>query len=206
MAPTMMKRITPEMPAVPSRAFSKPSQVSARYIAATSTVATAPMAADSVGVAQPAAMARITTTKMMTSGITYTTSGPPADPAADRRVLEGGREPSDRARCGRRYSPRRTRRGARRARCPRGGAARWRCRPGCPRSTVSAEGGISMSTPADGHDGAHRHARADSRAGASREAGGCPGARWWRWWSRRSPRTPSPPPPPPPRAARGRAR
>ena len=38
-------------------------------------MATAPTAADSVGVAQPADMARTTTPKMSSSGSTYATSG-----------------------------------------------------------------------------------------------------------------------------------
>ena len=71
----MMKRIIADTATVPFSDCSRMRQLSARYARASTTVASAPMAADSVGVPQPAAIAPTTTAKIETSGSTYCSSG-----------------------------------------------------------------------------------------------------------------------------------
>src|SRR5437899_1413765 len=63
-APRMMKRIIAEIDAVPRSACTIARQVSARYSSANTSVAKAPTAAHSVGVAQPATSAPTTTPKI----------------------------------------------------------------------------------------------------------------------------------------------
>ena len=55
-------------------------------------MASAPSAADSVGVAQPADMATMTMTKIATSGVTYTSSGRQRSQPTTRLLLEGRRQ------------------------------------------------------------------------------------------------------------------
>jgi len=69
-APRMMNMIMPEMAVAPLSDFIRAFRLSTRYTAATAMVASAPRAADSVGVAKPPDMAPTTTAKMAPSGTT----------------------------------------------------------------------------------------------------------------------------------------
>ena len=160
-APTMMNRIMPEMAAVPRSAcirFSQRERSGRRAPAAT--VASAPSAADSVGVAQPADIAPTTMTKIEHQRHHVLEERPQAPPAVVLlecrrwRARASGRASRAR-RCRRRRSPP----AAARARCRRSAACEIEMPDRLPSSTVSAEGGISMSTRADRHDRPGRHGR-----------------------------------------------
>ena len=145
-APMMMNRMMPVIAAVPLSACAIAFQVRLLYSRQTSTVASTPSAADSVGVAQPADIATMTRMKISTSGVTLTSSGPQrAQPCASSRSKVGA--------CSgwRKALVMIQTRNIAASNMP--GTTPAISRPEIemparlPSSTVSADGGISMSTP-----------------------------------------------------------
>ena len=169
-------------------------------------VAKAPIAADSVGVAQPADIDATTMTKIDTSGTTYSTNGRKRLPARGSSLERAWAARASglsltRTRCRRR----RRATGSGRASRRRSAAWRSRCPTGC-RAARSAPRAGSACPPRRSPSPGRWPWWGDSRAPASPAASGCPASQWWRWSSPRSPRRPCRPPPRRPRGGPAPAR